>query len=188
MIPGQMPRRTPPGRFRERLLSGAVVAAIGAGMVFNLLSDCGVIGRTDPGGDRLALAMILEASFLTAGRTYNPPYVVTQAEFQEVNGDLWWVLQLDDPTLPLLEAPFTSAAQAGADLERRMFVHPLELYRDVVSQRFAEMGDVTGFILSFRDRLQTAVEIPRAVMASFIEGRITTKDVLDAARISSLNI
>jgi hypothetical protein len=100
--------------------------------------------RTDQ--ERLTTAIALRFDRLIADR--NLPYKVLQAEFQEIKGDLWWIVQFEDPV-----AAGADAAMARNELPNTMgliFFDPLQLYRDSLAPYRDRLGEVHIFILSFR--------------------------------------
>jgi hypothetical protein len=107
------------------------------------------------------------------------PYSMTQAEFQEFEGDLMWIFQFDDP-----------AEEEATDLSREdlLIYEPLRLYRDAVAPSFDALNqlDVELFILSFRDPLQTVFEIDPIDLERYIDGHLSDRQFAHRIRITGL--
>ncbi|MGH2682552.1 MAG: hypothetical protein ACRDIX_04885 [Actinomycetota bacterium] len=108
------------------------------------------------------------------------PYSLTQAEFQEFEGDLVWVYQFDDPA--------EASPPPSMSFEDLVLYEPLRLYRDAVAPSFENLKqlDVELFILSFRDPEQTVFEIDPLDLQRYIEGQLTDRQFARSIRITGL--
>jgi hypothetical protein len=109
------------------------------------------------------------------------PYALTQAEFQEFEGNLVWIFQFDDPR---------ETASPDTDLSREdlLIYEPLRLYRDAVAPSFDALHqlDVELFILSFRDPLQTVFELDPIDLERYIDGHLSDRQFAKRIRIIGL--
>lgn len=108
------------------------------------------------------------------------PLRLTQAEFQDADGELWWIIQFDDPA--------ETGAGSNFDSETLVFEAPLMILRAALmehSTQLLELPELTTFIIAFREPEQTVYEIPADLMWDFVDGDINWRDVADEMLITS---
>ncbi len=141
-----------------------------------ITAGCGrAPASTTPGSfDAEVLAMFVEHRFAEDG------YTVTQAEVQSGDDGDWYVVQLADPA--------DVALDRGYDAHEVMFELPMAAYADVLGNDdvLAKMGNITTFILAFRDPQQSVIEIPAAVMADWVNGELSADELIERVHLSAL--
>lgn len=130
------------------------------------------------GPDLDRLEETLTVAWLRAAETTGVPYHVTQTEFQQGDGQLVWVTQLDDPV--------DLSLATGAATTDVLWTWPLGMYRDAVGPYLDDLDDVDLFILSFRDACQTVYAIEPATMRGWVDGTLSLDQVVAEMDVTGL--
>lgn len=147
-------------------------------MLLVVLTGCGE-ASSGKSVDQATLATSMQGGLTRAIRERDAPLTVRQAEFQDADGELWWITQFDDPA--------ETGALSGVDTETLVFGFPLEVLRAAVREnddKLRSLSNLSTFIIAFRDPQSTVYEIDADLMWRYVEGEADWREVTSEMLIS----